>query len=203
MKNTLSKILCILLPYSLYALEIRKANLSNIQGISLLYHEAWHNTYKGLKTVDPDLFTTRTKEKCFKQWLEYYQDKNSFIIVALEDEKIVGVLYAGPLKSKTPDKYAGTIKPRDKDKIFDSEIYKLYLLPSCKHKGIGTQLLKAGLAELKTMNFEKTLVYCLTENKNGCAFYEKKGGVLINAALVVEFNETMNIYTFDLATSCL
>jgi len=44
MKNTLSKILCILLPYSLYALEIRKANLSNIQGISLLYHEAWHNT---------------------------------------------------------------------------------------------------------------------------------------------------------------
>jgi len=76
-------------------------------------------------------------------------------------------------------------------------------LPSCKHKGIGTQLLKAGLAELKTMNFEKTLVYCLTENKNGCAFYEKKGGVLINAALVVEFNETMNIYTFDLATSCL
>lgn len=203
MKNTLSKILCILLPYSLYALEIRKASLNDIQGISLLYHEAWHNTYKGLKTVDADLFATRTKESCFKQWLEYYHGKNSFILIALEDEKIVGILYAGTIKSKIPDEYIRIIGASDRDNVFDSEIYKLYLLPSCKHKGIGKRLLKSGLAELKALSFKKTAIYCLSENKEGCAFYEKNGGVLINTPRIVELNKDMNLYKVDLTDSYL
>ena len=177
-------IIVLLLPINLLALEIREAHFDDIQELSLLYHQSWHDTYD---IIAPHLSTVRTQENCLQQWIQYYQTKTHFILIALEDKKIVGVIYAGKFENSKYKECAS----------YDSEIDKLYVMPALKNKGIGSQLLKACFNTLRARGNKKTIVLSLTKNKISNKFYEKHGGKLVLQPKV-EFNETMNAYGFDL-----
>jgi ribosomal protein S18 acetylase RimI-like enzyme len=168
----------------LFSVEIRKPTLAEIKDIAALYYTAWHATYD---TIAPHLSSVRTRENCLKQWTDYYHKKNHFILVAVQDRTIVGVIFAGPLENKNPSVCAN----------YDSEIDKLYVATNLKNQGIGSQLLKVGFDMLHARGFTKTIVRSLTKNHNTNKFYEKRGGILI-AQPVVQFNETMNIYGFTI-----
>lgn len=173
----------VLFSFGLVAVEIRQPHPSEIKDIAQLYYDAWHNTYD---SIAPHLSAVRTRQNCLKQWQQYHLKGNrSFILIALHNKKIVGVVFAGPLENKSPKICAS----------YDSEIDKLYIAPALKNQGIGSQLLQACFAKLQSLGFQTTIVRCLTKNKNSNAFYEKRGGVLI-AQSTVAFNETMNIYAF-------
>lgn len=170
----------------LYALEIREPFVYEIKEISELYYHTWHDTYD---VIAPHLSAVRTKENCLKKWNNYYKkgDKH-FVLVAIQNKKIVGVLYAGPIEDTTVQECA----------LYDSEVDKLYVASSMKNKGIGTQLLNAGFERLDALGFKKTVIRSLTKNKNTNIFYEKRGGLLL-AQPTVSFNEKMNVYGFTIS----
>lgn len=177
---------CILLcSLELGAIEIRPPRPHEVKEVADLYYDAWHTTYD---SIAPHLSAVKTREHCLKQWQQYSLKSNKhFILIALQNKKIVGVIFAGPLENRNPKVCAS----------YDSEIDKLYVAPASKKQGIGSQLLQACFAKLKALRYTTTLVRCLTKNKNSNAFYEKRGGVLI-AQPTVAFRETMNIYAFTL-----
>lgn len=169
----------------LAALEVREPMSDEIKDISNLYFDSWHETYD---VIAPHLSSIRTRENCLKQWRGYHQKKNGyFMLIALQNKKIVGVIYAGPLLDNKNTACNSC----------DSEIDKLYVSPTLKNQGIGTNLLKECLKKLKDQGFKSTIVRSLSKNINTNKFYEKKGGILIGTQTVA-FNEKMNIYNFRL-----
>lgn len=169
---------------NLCALEIRHPLIQEIKEVAELYYNTWHDTFD---TLSPQyLVKQRTKDNCLTQWHEYYnKDGKYFMLVALEEKKIVGIIFGGPSENKFPIECSG----------YDSEIDKLYVDSALKNKGIGSHLLKAGLNKLRNLGFKKTIICSLATNENSNKFYEKKGGLFIGHSL----DEAMNIYGFDLS----
>jgi ribosomal protein S18 acetylase RimI-like enzyme len=77
------------------------------------------------------------------------------------------------------DKATGFIsigKCRDSDKDCScGEIGGIYLLPEYRGTGIGSELMKWGLAELKKRNFTRVTLWVLEDNISARRFYEKIG----------------------------
>lgn len=57
------------------------------------------------------------------------------------------------------------------------EIQELYVRPECQGVGFGGSLFAAARAELAARAVAPLTVWCLAENRVGCAFYRAKGGV--------------------------
>src|SRR3990167_1097526 len=175
----------VLIFWSLNSYEIRSPLACEIAEISELYFQTWHDTYD---IIAPYLTLLRTRENCLKQWQVYYlnvSDHKHFMLIARDSEVIVGIVYAKPIGYQEVAEYPG----------YDSEIDKLYVAKNFKNRGVGTALLKAALAKLHTMGFNRTVVRSLTKNQDAVKFYEKNGGILI-AQPIVDFGEIMNIYGF-------
>ena len=166
------------------ALEIRQPLKHEIEEVAELYYNTWHDTFD---TLSPQpLVKQRTKNSCLTQWQEYYNKGGKyFVLVALEDKKIVGTLFGGPLENKCQIECSG----------YDSEIDKLYVDSTLRNNGVGSSLLKAGFNQLRTLGFKKTVICSLATNENSNKFYKKKGGVLIGHS----DGGAMNIYGFDLS----
>ena len=165
------------------ALEIRRPGANEIKEASEVYYYSWHDTYD---IIAPYLSSKKTPKKCLEIWQNYSKTgERSVLLIARKNNKIVGVAFAGP---KTRSK---------KFKNHDCEIDKLYILPEYKRQGIGKALLKATLDNLRCLGFKKAILQSLASNKGTNCFYEKMGGTLITQ-LKVKFNETMNVYEFNL-----
>lgn len=54
-------------------------------------------------------------------------------------------------------------------------IYHTAVLPSCRNKGIGTQLVNASLVELKMHGINKVALVVFDRNESGNKFWEKQG----------------------------
>jgi len=177
-----------LLSFNLTALEIRKPFIDEIEAIAQLYFHAWHGTYDSF--APQVLSSERSYENCLEKWRNYYhKGDNHFILIALENNNIVGVLFAGPLENKNPKECED----------YDSEIDKLYIAPSLKNRGIGTKLLQTAFTKLRSLGFKKVVARSMTRNEDANIFYEKRGAILI-AQPIVSFNEKMSIYGFNLSS---
>lgn len=176
---------CTLLCINLNAFQIRAPYIYELKEIADLYHDSWHHTYD---TISPHLSASRTRESCFKKWQAYYaKGGKHFILIALQDNRILGVAFAGPLENT----YAGIASN------YDAEIDKLYILPGFENNGIGTLLFKACLDKLRSHGFKRMVLCSVAKNEPANIFYENKGCSLI-AQLAVESNEKMNIYGLNL-----
>lgn len=183
------KIGIFLLSFNVCALEIREPQREEIPAIAAAYYESAHATYD---TLAPYLISYITHEYCLDRWNRYFQTTqtadNYFILLAIQDSRIVGMVYAGAIEKELREKY------RD----YTGQIHKLYVLPSMNNQGIGSQLLRAGLSRLKSMGFKKVIIASLANNAEANRFYENTGGILLDQLLLGRFNEQTNIYRFDL-----
>ncbi|MCL4380484.1 GNAT family N-acetyltransferase [Candidatus Dependentiae bacterium] len=173
---------------NLIALEIREPLIDEIPVVAQLFHDCWHATYNSNPTpMAPYYAAIRTPENCRSQWYEYYNKRDHFILIAIAQQEIIGVVYAGTKGNDCPQACIS----------YDSEIDKLYVLSSRKNQGVGTELLQHALQKLQLSGFKAAIVRSLTKNEQANRFYEKRGGKFI-AQPTVEFNEKMNIYGFQL-----
>jgi ribosomal protein S18 acetylase RimI-like enzyme len=168
---------------NLLSLEIRPPLKHEIEEVADLYYHTWHDTFDTLSSES--LVKQRTKNNCLTQWQEYYnKGSRSFVLIALEEKKIVGILFGGPLEYKSKIQYPD----------YDCEINKLYVVSTLKNRGIGSNLLKAGFNLLRAYGFKKVIISSLSTNTSANKFYEKKGGILIAHS----DGGMMNVYGFDL-----
>lgn len=173
-----------------YSLEIREAlETDNVQ-IAHVHYKSWHDTYKDIHSAT--LIAQHTPQWFLEYWHKKFYDmaiaSKNFVLVVVDQNKIVGFLMAGTIHN-----YQWLLQEHD------CEIHKFYLLPETQKQGIGTQLFLACMQKLRTMGFSKMLIRTLKENIKSCQFCRKHGGVCIKEQ-TCEVDDIVHeaFYSFDL-----
>ena len=144
---------------------IRKAKLEDAAGIAKVHVDSWRTTYKG---IVPDSFLEKLsyeeREQIWKRGIE----ANQVYIAEDEEGRIVGFASGGQERTGKYEAYKG-------------ELYAIYLLEGQQGKGIGRNIFKAVVDDLKEKKLDSMLIWALEENP-ACLFYEKLGGKKIDTA---------------------
>lgn len=120
------------------------------RGKAYVQWKSWQETYTGL--VDQRFLDELTLEKCEEITSAY----PAGVLVAIDGERVVGFIGIGPC--------------RHADLSGAGEVYAIYLLRDYHGRGIGKELMRAGLEELKA--FSRVAVTVLKNNKKAIRFYE-------------------------------
>lgn len=135
-------------------LTIKKMETDDeIKGKAYVHWKAWHEAYSGI--VDPQYLDKLTLEKC--ETITYQWPDN--IIIAKDSERVIG--------------FAGYGKYHNDELENTGEIFAIYILAEYYGKGVGYQLMQAGLSQLS--DYPQTAVWVLKENKRAVRFYERCG----------------------------
>ena len=122
-------------------------------GKAYVHHKAWHEAYSGI--IDRSYLDEMTLGNCesiARKWPDN-------IIIAMDDEKVVG--------------FVGYGKYHDDELPDAGEIYSLYILSEYYGAGVGAQLMRAALDELKA--YDLIALWVLKDNRRAIRFYEKCG----------------------------
>jgi len=155
---------------------IRRMNKKDIEQIQLVAKSSWHSTYKGIIPTDIQesfVKTAYSHDMLIKRLTE------TLFLVAEQDDKIIGFANFTPLK--------------DEKKV---ELGAIYLYEEFQGKGIGTDLLKAGLEELGQI--KKVYVNVEKENQRAVNFYKSKG-----FKIETEYDDVFDGYTLKTARMML
>jgi L-amino acid N-acyltransferase YncA len=151
--------------------RVRTAVLEDAVHIGHVQAQSWKSTYKGI-VHDSYLDAINAEERA--GWSEnriINSAEDVLVLVEQESNKIIGFAYIG--------------KCREKNVAADGEIHAIYLYQEFQGKGGGKLLFSEAVARLKKKNYLSMMVSVLTENRSGCAFYEKLGGRYIGVDKVV------------------
>ena len=123
--------------------------------------DLWQNTENlGLSTADK------------KNEIEIFLTRNpGTSFVAIEDEKIIGAVLAGH------DGRRGAI-------------YHLAVQKDKRNQGVGPQLVKQCLHELKIAGIERCHIHVYAKNQSGLAFWQKEGWYLRSELALLSFDIT-------------
>ncbi len=139
---------------------IRYANASDSKILGYIHSQSWKVAYKN---IIPDLIldniSAEKREKYFFKSLSENLEETALIF---KDNNPVGFITLGKCRDADSD-------------ISWGEIWGIYLLPLYWNQGIGTELIKWGLNELKHKSFSKTSLWVLEENITAQEFYKKVG----------------------------
>ncbi len=144
-------------------MKIRPASLSDPTPIARVYVETWRDTYVGIL---PDAYLGRMRVSDIRTSFETeITDGGHLSHVAEHDHRgVVGFVTGG-------------CRPF-KDRIYEGEIFTLYVLPSFQRQGLGLRLVEALAKALNQID-----VYTLRVNvleANPCrTFYERINGILL------------------------
>jgi ribosomal protein S18 acetylase RimI-like enzyme len=167
---------------------IRKAVYEDKDEIARVHYASWHDTYKDVNA------SALIEQHTLPWFLEYWRrhitaPEKACLLVATLEGKIVGFASAGPVKNKLHFTVG-----------HDGELYKLYLLPDWRGRGIGKQLFAACVQQLQVHGFKTMLIQSIRENKKASRFYEKEGArVLGEQACLVDATVTEIFYSFKLS----
>jgi len=147
-------------------INIRKAKISDLNGIIRVHIETWKTAYKG---VVPDEyirgFAVRTRNKGWQKRLKNSIEENLFFVAENNKSEIVGFAIGGLERSKNPN--------------YKGELMSIYILKEYQRQGIGKALTGKIAGELMKMNINTMLVWVL-ENNPYRAFYDILGGKVVD-----------------------
>ena len=133
---------------------IRCAAEADRFAIGRIYCRAWQAAYRGL--VSDEFLDSLTDEGCAPP-PGRIADGNCLVFE--KDGAAVGLVNFGP--------------GRDGEEM--AEIRTIYVLPDCWRGGIGAELLKAAIAELRLRGYSWVFLWTLEGNARARSFYEKQG----------------------------
>ncbi|MDC3424681.1 GNAT family N-acetyltransferase [Aquibacillus sp. 3ASR75-11] len=140
--------------------QIRKADLKDAEAIAHVHVESWKSTYSELINEKDLTNTTFENRKALWETILKMPKQGQVVMVVEDENRVIGFVSGG--------------KERTKRFGFDGEIYAIYLLDDYQRKKLGTKLLQAFVAELKTLGYRSILVWVLTQNPSS-KFYERLG----------------------------
>lgn len=145
-------------------MKIRKAKSKDAKGIIEVNVKTWLTTYSGImpqEVLENKVATMKESIKICEETVE----KDDNVLVAIEDEKIVGIVSYG--------------KGKAIDNEQTGEIYSIYVLKEYQGKNIGKQLFIAAKKVLEEKGYKEFIVTCIKQNPSN-KFYEKMGGKIVN-----------------------
>jgi L-amino acid N-acyltransferase YncA len=139
--------------------NIRKAVITDAEGIAKVHVDSWKTTYKNI--VPDEYLNQLTYESREQLWKNNIT--NSEVFVAENNEgKIVGFSSGGKERTGKYPNYIG-------------ELYAIYILKEFQGNGLGKLLVKPIIVELQKQNIDSMMVLVLEDNRS-LLFYEALGG---------------------------
>lgn len=142
---------------------IRNITEEDIAEVVDIQIRGWQTAYKGI--IDEKFLNSMNKEERIEERKNDYMLGN--FIVAEVNGDIVGFCRY----------YGVVISPDGED--YDCELMALYVKPELKQQGIGKEMFKFVLSDLKNRGKNRMILWCLKDNHPSRKFYEKMGGVLV------------------------
>jgi len=141
-----------------------------IRGKAFVHRSAWHEAYPGLVSAEyPEKLTLeKCEEPAFRQ--------RTNLLIALENDKVIGFVGYGDRGAEAPD---------------CGEIFALYVLSDYYGKGVGAQLMQAGLERLR--DYPEVSLWVLKDNARAIRFYRKCGFVPTGEELFSEVVQAAEI----------
>ena len=143
------------------SLVLRQAVAGDAEGIARVRVVSWQSTYLGLI---PDSFLQNLNiEQSTVSWTQRLEssDQSAKTIVAEIDATIVG--------------YIGVGVSRDPDVSEVGEVYTIYVHPGHQGKGVGSELIRAGIQVLQSMSFNTAILWVFDRNSRAIKYYETHG----------------------------
>jgi GNAT superfamily N-acetyltransferase len=141
---------------------IREANLADAPSIAKVHVDTWRTTYSNLMPAKflADLSYEERKTKWVKILSNITQDNFTYIA---EDEigQIVGFANGG--------------KERTGDRLYQGELYAIYILEKYQRQGLGYRLVSTIATRLLQSGASSMLVWVLADNP-ASRFYQSLGG---------------------------
>jgi len=147
--------------------EVRPARVEDAAKIAAVHVASWQQGYRGLipqaylDGLDPAVWTTRRIHRL--QQLDW--SREGCFVVADDNGELSGFTHVGPSRDD------------DTDPALVGEIYAIYLAPPAWGKGLGRELMTAGLAQLADWGHSEATLWVLNTNERARRFYQASGFV--------------------------
>ena len=158
-------------------LIIRPAALPDAAAIASVHITARQETYRGMipdSKLDSELDISARETS----WISILTAPKSLVFVALLDGEICGFISGGITSDLV-------YFPKTEGRIFDGEIWAIYLLGRVQGKGIGKALVRAMAERLGREGCESVIVWGLERNEGARGFYERLGGKEVARKMMV------------------
>ncbi|HEY4552378.1 MAG TPA: GNAT family N-acetyltransferase [Bacillaceae bacterium] len=157
---------------------IRKAEVTDAEGIAKVHVDCWRTTYKQI--VPDEVLDNLTYERRTQLWIHNISCEDSYVFVAENDKgDIIG--FSCGEREKTGN-YPG----------FEGDVTSIYILEEHQGRNIGKALIRELFHQFQSIEVYSVLVWVLEKNKSRL-FYERMG-----AELVAD-NQTVRIGEAELA----
>ena len=140
---------------------VRPASARDAKAIAEIHVATWQATYKDL--MPDDYLKTMTLDKRQAYWREAIEYSEPQLLVATENDKVVG--FVGFDRSRD----AGT-------KSSVGEIWALYVLPAHWSQGVGVALWDGAREGLKEEGCTQVTLWVLLHNERALSFFEHSAG---------------------------
>lgn len=153
-------------------LTIRPAEPADAAGVAEVNLRSWKVTYQGL--FDERTLNGQSLDDQLRVWRALLTEPSPSqqYFVALDGEQVMGYVGAG--------RNADTRSP------FQAELFGVVVLPGRHGQGIGTRLLGTQAQWLRVRGWQ-SMQYWMMESNPFRAFYESRGGLLLDQQREVEF----------------
>jgi ribosomal protein S18 acetylase RimI-like enzyme len=141
-------------------ISIRKAKVSDAEGLAGVHDAAWREAYRG---VIPGVALERMVAKRGPRWWRLAAASRNRTLSVLDlGERIAGYASYGASRSLgLPQR---------------GEIDEFYIDPVCQGVGLGRRLFQAVRRDLASLGYKSTLVWALSDNERARSFYLNLGG---------------------------
>lgn len=147
-------------------MNIRHAEVEDIEEIQKVAMESWQDTYS---SIIPEETITEIVDSWYDREDLEQQVKDPVFYVAEVEGKVIGFVHASVKKEK-------------------AHLHRLYLKPEHQRKGIGTKLYSRAEEDVRDSGAEVIRLEVMSENEKGTGFYRSKGFEEEKEEAAVEFN---------------
>lgn len=145
------------------AIKLRTAQPSDGVAIAAVYLASWRAGYRDL--LPDSVLDEQARLRADRDWLAPIESSSSAVVLAVDDETIVGVIQADD----------GHLGDGDRDL---PEITMLYVVPSSWGSPAARQLLAAGLSWIEKRGHGAARLRVVETQRRARRFYEREGWTL-------------------------
>lgn len=145
--------------------EVRRARLADAAKIAAVHVASWREGYRGLipqdylDGLDPAVWTARRIHRLERiDW-----SREGCFVVSGDNGALAGFTHVGPTRDD------------DSDPATAGEVYAIYLAPGAWGKGLGRELMAAGLTQLAQCGYRAATLWVLESNARARRFYAAAG----------------------------
>ena len=129
--------------------------------VARVYLDSVLTAYQGI--ASEEYLSSKNLEDCLKQWSKNIHDVTSSVVVAEENNEIVGLASFGRARDD------------DLDETATGEIHAIYVAPRLWGNGVGRQLCQHVLGTLNSSGNTAVVLWVLDSNVAAIGFYERIG----------------------------